>query len=63
MLFKMLLIRKAEEKISDNVENGVIKCPCHLAIGQEAVPTAISQLVEKMTKFLGYTDHTGIICL
>ena len=35
MLYKMILIRKAEEKISDNVENGVIKCPCHLAIGQE----------------------------
>ena len=53
MLFKMLLIRKAEEKISDNVENGVIKCPCHLAIGQEAIPTAISQLVEKNDKIFG----------
>ena len=53
MLYKMLLIRKAEEKISDNVENGIIKCPCHLAIGQEAIPTAISELIKKNDKIFG----------
>ncbi len=35
MLKKMILIRKAEEKISENVENGTIKCPSHLGIGQK----------------------------
>lgn len=53
MLYKMLLIRKAEEKISDNIENGIIKCPCHLAIGQEAIPTAISELIQKNDKIFG----------
>ena len=53
MLYKMILIRKAEEKISDNIENGIIKCPCHLAIGQEAIPTAISELIQKNDKIFG----------
>jgi len=53
MLYKMLLIRKAEEKISDNIENGIIKCPCHLAIGQEAIPTAISELIQQNDKIFG----------
>jgi len=35
-------IRQAEEIIGDNVLNGKIKCPCHLAIGQEAVPVGVS---------------------
>ena len=32
----MILIRVVEEKIGDMVSQGVVKCPCHLAIGQEA---------------------------
>jgi pyruvate dehydrogenase E1 component alpha subunit len=38
----MALIRLAEEKIGDEVAAGKIKCPCHLAIGQEAIPVAVS---------------------
>jgi TPP-dependent pyruvate/acetoin dehydrogenase alpha subunit len=29
----MILIRVVEEKIGDMVGQGVVKCPCHLAIG------------------------------
>jgi TPP-dependent pyruvate/acetoin dehydrogenase alpha subunit len=35
-LTRMLLIRHAEEKIGEAVSAGLIRCPCHLAIGQEA---------------------------
>ena len=41
MLRKMIVIRKAEEKIAFHVETGEIKCPCHLGIGQEAVGVAV----------------------
>ena len=54
--FKMLLIRKAEEKISLNVESGVIKCPCHLAIGQEAIPSAISEILKENDKVFEHID-------
>lgn len=35
-LERMVVIRSAEERIAEMVESGVIRCPCHLAIGQEA---------------------------
>jgi TPP-dependent pyruvate/acetoin dehydrogenase alpha subunit len=38
----MLTIRKAEEQIGDMVTAGKIKCPCHLAIGQEAIAVGVS---------------------
>jgi len=49
-LKRMKLIRKAEEILGENVENGKIKCPCHLSIGQEAIPVGIS-------KFLSNKDY------
>lgn len=63
-LFKMLLIRKAEEKISLNVESGVIKCPCHLAIGQEAIPSAISEILKENDKVFGaHRSHGHFLSL
>lgn len=46
-LERMKLIRKAEEVLGDNIENGNIKCPCHLSIGQEAIPVGISKFLTK----------------
>ncbi|SVD41419.1 uncharacterized protein METZ01_LOCUS394273, partial [marine metagenome] len=46
-LERMKLIRKAEEILGENVENGNIKCPCHLSIGQEAIPVGISKFLTK----------------
>ena len=43
----MKLIRRSEEILGENVENGNIKCPCHLSIGQEAIPVGISQFLNK----------------
>ena len=33
-LKQMYVIRRVEEIIGDNVVTGLIKCPCHLGIGQ-----------------------------
>ena len=48
-----VLIRKAEEKISENVETGIIKCPCHLAIGQEAIGVAVSMIMKNTDSAFG----------
>ena len=37
----MLRIRLAEEAIAEMVESGEVRCPCHLSIGQEAVPAGV----------------------
>ncbi|WIV51415.1 thiamine pyrophosphate-dependent dehydrogenase E1 component subunit alpha [Marivivens sp. LCG002] len=42
MLYRMALIRRAEEQIAEMVLAGEIKCPCHFAIGQEAPAVGIS---------------------
>ena len=44
-LKRMKLIRRSEEILGDNVENGKIKCPCHLSIGQEAIPVGVAQFL------------------
>lgn len=41
-LERMLAIRLVEECIGSGVENGTIKCPCHLAIGQEAPAVGVA---------------------
>lgn len=53
ILKKMITIRIAEEIISENVESGLIKCPCHLAIGQEAIPVAVSKFLKPIDKVYG----------
>lgn len=64
MLNKMILIRKAEEKISDNVESGVIKCPCHLAIGQEAIAVAAALSMNNGDKAFGaHRSHAHYLAL
>jgi TPP-dependent pyruvate/acetoin dehydrogenase alpha subunit len=37
----MLRIRRAEEAIAELSESGEARCPCHLSIGQEAVPAGV----------------------
>ena len=53
LLKKMITIRIAEEMISENVKSGFIKCPCHLAIGQEAIPVGISQFLKSSDRIYG----------
>jgi len=42
MLERMMLIRAAEERIGDAAGSGEVKCPCHLAIGQEAAAVGVA---------------------
>jgi TPP-dependent pyruvate/acetoin dehydrogenase alpha subunit len=49
----MALIRMAEEKIASEVRSGAIRCPCHLAIGQEAIPVAMSQSLRVTDRVFG----------
>ena len=47
-LFKsMYRIRSVEEEIAKRYQEGKMRCPTHLSIGQEAVPAAFSQLASK----------------
>tara|TARA_B100000212_G_scaffold306851_1_gene255642 strand:- start:3136 stop:4095 length:960 start_codon:yes stop_codon:yes gene_type:complete len=42
-LFKTaFLVRTIEEVIADNYKNGLMRCPTHLSIGQELVPSILS---------------------
>jgi pyruvate dehydrogenase E1 component alpha subunit len=43
----MLRIRFFEERVSDLVEAGKVKTPCHLYIGQEAIATGICSALNK----------------
>lgn len=64
MLRKMLVIRKAEEKIGQHVESGEIKCPCHLGIGQEAVGVAVGLAMRNTDRAFGaHRSHTHYLAL
>ncbi len=41
-LERMLLIRRAEEAVAELVTSGEARCPCHLAVGQEACAVGVA---------------------
>ncbi|OVE79829.1 dehydrogenase, partial [bacterium I07] len=43
----MVLIRKVEQEIGQMVEDELVNCPCHLTIGQEAIPVGLSRFLNK----------------
>lgn len=43
----MLLIRGAEQRIGELVLEGAIKTPCHLSIGQEAIPAGVCAALQQ----------------
>lgn len=49
----MLLIRAAEEQIAGWVEQGIVHCPCHLSIGQEAVATGVAVGLRSSDRLFG----------
>lgn len=64
MLNTMILIRKVEEKISYWIETGKTKCPCHLAIGQEAVAVGIARNLHKSDRLFGtHRSHSQFLAL
>jgi TPP-dependent pyruvate/acetoin dehydrogenase alpha subunit len=63
-LDKMVEIRCAEEKIGDAVTTAQVKCPCHLVIGQEAVPTALAPHIKEGDKVFGaHRSHAHYLAL
>jgi TPP-dependent pyruvate/acetoin dehydrogenase alpha subunit len=61
---QMLMIRCAEEQIGKEIISGSVKCPCHLAIGQEAVAVALSPHVHKGDKVFGtHRSHAHYLAL
>tara|TARA_B100000886_G_scaffold190530_1_gene131120 strand:+ start:18548 stop:19576 length:1029 start_codon:yes stop_codon:yes gene_type:complete len=63
-LKQMYLIRRAEEIIAENVVTGVIKCPCHLGIGQEATAVGLSRFLQSTDRvFGGHRSHTHYLAL
>jgi TPP-dependent pyruvate/acetoin dehydrogenase alpha subunit len=45
-LERMKLIRRTEEVIGDLVTAGAVRCPCHLAIGQEACAVGVASALD-----------------
>jgi pyruvate dehydrogenase E1 component alpha subunit len=63
-LQRMILIRVVEEKIGDMVGQGVVKCPCHLAIGQEAPAVGVAAYVRKGDRVFGaHRSHGHFLAL
>ena len=46
LLERMLLIRATEERIGDLSATGEARCPCHLAIGQEAAAVGVAAALD-----------------
>lgn len=60
----MLLIRRVEEKIGDAIEAGEIVCPCHLAIGQEAIAVGVSSHLRSSDRVFGtHRSHSHYLAL
>jgi pyruvate dehydrogenase E1 component alpha subunit len=60
----MLLIRLAEEAIGDWVIAGVVRAPCHLGIGQEAVAVGVAAHLRKTDRvFGGHRSHSHFLAM
>ena len=60
----MLLARAVEEKIGEMVASGVVRCPCHLAIGQEAAAVGIARYLRSSDRVFGaHRSHAHFIAL
>ncbi len=53
----MYRIRSVEQEISKRYSDGKMRCPTHLSIGQEAVPSAFSEITKK--KDFVVSSHRG----
>lgn len=63
-LTNMVRIRAAEELIGDLVANGEAVCPCHLAIGQEAIPVAVASVLQEGDVIFGaHRSHGHYLAL
>lgn len=64
MLDMMVKIRLTEEIVGNAVEDNLVKTPCHLGIGQEAIPVGISLSMQKQDYvFGGHRSHSQYLSL
>src|SRR5690606_18086594 len=60
----MMLIRRVEEVIADLIEAGKIDCPCHLAIGQEAVAVGVARHLRPTDRSYGaHRSHSHYLAV
>lgn len=60
----MVRIRCAEEAVAELVVSGEARCPCHLAIGQEAVPVGVAQALNSEDRSYGaHRSHGQYLAL
>lgn len=60
----MMLIRAAEEKIGDEVTAKRIVCPCHLAIGQEAIAVGVAAALRASDRAFGtHRSHSHFLAM
>jgi pyruvate dehydrogenase E1 component alpha subunit len=57
IFYNIFLIRSVEERIIEEYPKQDIRCPVHLSIGQEAVPSILSLFINK--KDLAVSSHRG----
>ena len=63
-LKSLILIRAAEEKIGEEFGKAVIKCPCHLVIGQEAPAVGLADHILKGDRVFGaHRSHAHYLAL
>ena len=59
----MYRIRSVELEISKRYSEGKMRCPVHLSVGQEAVPSAFSEIVSKndfaVSSHRGHAHYLG----
>jgi TPP-dependent pyruvate/acetoin dehydrogenase alpha subunit len=60
----MWLIRLAESEIADLIEAGLVKTPCHLGIGQEAIAVGTAALLRNSDRAFGtHRAHSQYLAL
>jgi pyruvate dehydrogenase E1 component alpha subunit len=63
-LKRMILIRRVEEAIADMVATGEARCPCHLAIGQEATAVGVAEHLTPQDRIFGcHRSHAHYLAL
>lgn len=63
-LERMILIRLAEEKIAEQCTAGAIRCPAHLAIGQEAPAVGVAMHLRDSDRAFGaHRSHAHFLAL
>jgi len=64
ILKRMIVIRETEEWIAKKIEEGKVKCPCHLADGQEAAPSVLAEFLSNEDRIYGtHRSHNQYLAI